>query len=80
MAGSVRVLWPWPGGVDSTAIGAPEGDWLIAVGLAVVAFVAVVVIGRYAQAIEAAEEHPDAEPPAAGDPSDTGEPSEAAAT
>ena len=39
MAGSVRVLWPWPGGVESTAIGMPEGDWIVAIGLAVVAFV-----------------------------------------
>ena len=54
MAGSVRVLWPWPGGVESTAIGAPEGDWLVAVVLAVVAFVVVVVVGAYAQRLEAA--------------------------
>ncbi len=56
MAGSVRVLWPWPGGVESTAIGAPEGDWIVAVGLAVVAFVIVVVVGAYAQRLEAGEE------------------------
>ncbi len=56
MAGSVRVLWPWPAGVESTAIGMPEGDWLIAIGLAAVAFVVVVVVGAYAQRIEADEE------------------------
>ena len=56
MAGSVRVLWPWPNGVDSTAIGAPEGDWLVATALAVVAFVAIVVIGRFAQRYEQADE------------------------
>ena len=56
MAGSVRVLWPWPGGVESTAIGAPEGDWVIAIALAVVAFVVVVVVGAYAQRLEADEE------------------------
>jgi putative membrane protein len=56
MAGSVRVLWPWPGGVESTDLGAPTGDWIVAVGLAVVAFVAVVVVGAYAQRLEAAEE------------------------
>ncbi len=62
MAGSVRVLWPWPGGVESTAIGVPEGDWLVAVGLSVVAFAAVVVVGRVAQGFEASDEHPKAEP------------------
>ena len=56
MAGSVRVLWPWPAGVESTAIGMPEGDWIIAIGLAAVAFVVVVVVGAYAQRIEADEE------------------------
>jgi putative membrane protein len=56
MAGSVRVLWPWPAGVESTAIGMPEGDWIIAIGLAALAFVVVVVVGAYAQRIEADEE------------------------
>lgn len=56
MAGSVRVLWPWPDGVESTAIEAPEGDWVVAVALAVVAFAVVVVVGAYAQRLEAAEE------------------------
>lgn len=56
MAGSVRVLWPWPGGVESTAIGAPAGDWVVAVALAGVAFVAVVVVGAFAQRLEVAEE------------------------
>ena len=36
MAGSLRVLWPWPGGVDSAALGAPEGD-LVPVLIAAVA-------------------------------------------
>jgi putative membrane protein len=62
MAGSVRVLWPWPDGVDSTVIGAPEGDWVVAVGLAVVAFIIVMVVGRFAQRLESSEDHPDAEP------------------
>jgi putative membrane protein len=48
MAGSVRVLWPWPAGVESTAIGAPEGDWVFAGALAGVAFVLVVVVGAVA--------------------------------
>jgi putative membrane protein len=62
MAGSVRVLWPWPAGVESTVIGAPDGDWVIALALAVVAFVAVVVVGAFAQGVEAADEHGPAEP------------------
>ena len=77
MAGSVRVLWPWPDGVDSTAMGAPEGDWLIAVGLAVVAFVLVVVVGAAAQRVEAADEHRAAEPEAS-EPTDEPAASEAA--
>ncbi len=62
MAGSIRVLWPWPHGVDSTELGAPEGEIIVAIALALVAFVVVVVVARYAQGLEAAEEHPDAEP------------------
>ena len=27
MAGSTRVLWPWPDGVESPNLGAPETDW-----------------------------------------------------
>ncbi|MGD2060907.1 MAG: DUF368 domain-containing protein, partial [Acidimicrobiia bacterium] len=50
MAGSLRVLWPWPGGVDSAALGAPEGD-LLAVSVAViVGLVAVYTISRLAAA------------------------------
>jgi len=43
MIGSFRVLWPWPGGVDSTELGAPNGNWLIPVVLGIAA--AAVVIG-----------------------------------
>jgi putative membrane protein len=53
MAGSIRVLWPWPGGVDSTELGAPEGAVLVALLAAVVAFVAVVVVAGAAQRLEA---------------------------
>jgi putative membrane protein len=56
MAGSIRVLWPWPAGVDSTAIEAPSGDWVVALALALVAFGVVFVVARYAQGLEAAEE------------------------
>ena len=56
MAGSVRVLWPWPAGVDSTALELPENGVLAAVGAAAIAFAVVVIVGRYAQGLEAAEE------------------------
>jgi putative membrane protein len=62
MAGSLRVLWPWPDGVDSTEMALPGEDAVVTVVLAVVAFVVVFVVARYAQGLEAAREHPDAEP------------------
>ncbi|MCB2223166.1 MAG: DUF368 domain-containing protein [Actinobacteria bacterium] len=48
MAGSLRVLWPWPDGVDTAHLAAPPaGEWLgpllfAVAGLAVVAVIAVV--------------------------------------
>jgi putative membrane protein len=71
MAGSVRVLWPWPAGVESTAIEAPEGDWIVAVVLAVVALVVVVVVGAYAQRLETAEEAEGAGPDEPDEPDAT---------
>ena len=43
LIGSFRVLWPWPGGVESTELGAPSGTWLIPVLLGLLA--AAVVVG-----------------------------------
>ena len=37
MIGSFRVLWPWPGGVDSTELGSPTGNWYIPVLLGLAA-------------------------------------------
>ena len=53
MAGSMRVLWPWPLGVDSTVLGMPDSYIVGSIAIAVVAFVAVVVIARFAQRLEA---------------------------
>jgi putative membrane protein len=53
MAGSTRVLWPWPGGVESTELGAPEGDVLVVLAAAAISFVAVVVVASAAQRLEA---------------------------
>jgi putative membrane protein len=52
MAGSVRVLWPWPDGVESTELGMPEGAVLEAAVAAVVALVVVIVVAGAAQRLE----------------------------
>lgn len=62
MAGSVRVLWPWPFGVDSTELGAPSGQVVAAIIAALIAFGAVVVIAGAAQRLEESEEAASSEP------------------
>ena len=52
MVGSLRLLWPWPHGVDSAQVGAPESDVLVTVVLAVMAFLIVIVIDRMAHRLE----------------------------
>lgn len=52
MVGSIRVLWPWPGGVDSTALGAPSDPIVLPIVLAVVAFGAVVAFDIVARRLE----------------------------
>lgn len=44
MAGSIRILWPWPDGLESTELGSPEGFVAEALLLAVAAAVIVVVL------------------------------------
>ena len=61
MAGSVRVLWPWPFGVDSTELGAPDGQIVASIVAALIAFIAVFVIAGAAQRLEASEEAASAE-------------------
>jgi putative membrane protein len=46
MAGSLRVLWPWPDGLDSTGLAGPGSNLGAVAGLAVVALVVVVALGR----------------------------------
>lgn len=46
MVGSTRVLWPWPHGVESRALGAPAGDWPVALIAAIAGAVAVYLISR----------------------------------
>jgi putative membrane protein len=55
MAGSLRVLWPWPSGIDSTALGMPDSQVLAASAVAVAAFVIVMFVARFAQKLEASD-------------------------
>jgi putative membrane protein len=48
MAGSLRVVWPWPEGVESAALAAPGDDWVAVTVAAVIGFLAVFAIARLA--------------------------------
>jgi putative membrane protein len=52
MVGSLRVLWPWPQGVDSTVIESPTDPVLVPVLLALAGFVVVVFVGRVTREVE----------------------------
>jgi len=52
MVGSTRVLWPWPGGVESTEIGGPSDPTLVPILLMVGGFVLVVVVGVLTRRLE----------------------------
>jgi len=45
MLGSLRVLWPWPGGIDTTNLGAPSDSVLVPVVLGLVAAGVVLAVG-----------------------------------
>jgi len=58
MAGSLRVLWPWPDGVDTAILAAPPaGEWLVPLLLAVVGFAAVMAISFAARRMGHHEGH-----------------------
>ncbi len=44
MLGSLRVLWPWPGGTNSTRLAAPADDVVVPILLVVVGLVVVVAV------------------------------------
>ena len=44
MLGSLRVLWPWPGGTETTDLAAPSGDVTVPILLALAGFVVVVAV------------------------------------
>lgn len=49
MAGSLRVLWPWPEGVESSALGAPGDDLWGVLAAGVIGFAVVFLISRLAE-------------------------------
>ncbi len=52
MLGSTRVLWPWPDGADSVALGPPDEAVAATIGLAVFGLVLVLVVDRIAHRVE----------------------------
>lgn len=52
MLGSLRVLWPWPDGADSVALGAPDEAVAVTVALALLGFATVLVIDQVAHRLE----------------------------
>lgn len=52
MLGSLRVLWPWPGGTETTDLAAPSGDVLVPVLLALAGLVVVIAVELVAVATD----------------------------
>ena len=52
MIGSMRVLWPWPHGVDSTRLETPDESVGVSIGIAVFAFVLVIGINEIGKRTE----------------------------
>jgi len=52
MAGSTRVLWPWPNGLNGTNLGAPDEERLSASLLMAIGLVLVLVVNEVAHRIE----------------------------
>ena len=73
MLGSVRVLWPWPHGLNGTGIAAPGDAVAATVGLAIIGVLAVFLISRVASRVDGRLAVPVANDPATTAPSDTGE-------
>lgn len=60
MVGSLRVLWPWPGGTNTTTLSAPGGDVAVPILLGVVGIIVVVaidVVGRRFVTVDPVEHH-----------------------
>lgn len=66
MLGSMRVLWPWPGGTNTTTLGAPGGDVMVPILIAVLGAALVVAVDliatRYVTVAPIGEPDAEAEP------------------
>jgi putative membrane protein len=58
MAGSLRVVWPWPDGVDSTAIGTPNEAVAVSLALAAVGFLVVLAVHAASTAVDRRTQRP----------------------
>jgi putative membrane protein len=47
MVGSMRVLWPWPNGTFTTELGAPSGEVLLPIVLALIGATAVIAVEHF---------------------------------
>ena len=61
MAGSTRVLWPWPDGLDSSSLGSPDGAVAAAILLAIGAAAVVVLLSAAAEKFGGASPSEEAE-------------------
>lgn len=52
MLGSLRVLWPWPGGTATTTLAWPRDEIMVPVALAVLGLVVVIAVDRLARGRE----------------------------
>ena len=51
MIGSTRVLWPWPGGTSTTTLGAPRGEVVVPIVLALVGAGAVIAVEHFSSRV-----------------------------
>jgi putative membrane protein len=52
LLGSLRILWPWPDGGQSVALGRPDEAVAVTLGLAAPGFAVVVAVDRIAHRLE----------------------------